>query len=198
LCGSEYALLRPEFLAWREYSQERRLDSEVKHLLINLGGVDKNNVTARVLRALEICDLPSDLTITVVMGATAPWLESVRYEASKIKWHTRIEVGVESMAEVMAESDIAIGAAGSTAWERCALGLPSVMLILAGNQRYVARTLDACGAAISLRVNNLERKLDRSLQTLILKRSDVSIRGMEQVDGKGCERINRYLNEIFN
>lgn len=197
LCGSEYALLRPEFLEWQKYSHERRQGCKVEHLLINLGGADKYNVTARVLRALKICDLPSHLAITVIMGAAAPWVESVRYEASNMRWPTRVEVGVENMAELMAYSDIAVGAAGSTAWERCVLGLPSLMLILSENQRYIARVLDDCGAAISLNVDNLERELDASLQKLILNKHTLFHRAIELVDGRGCERIRHHIYELL-
>ena len=60
------------------------------------------------------------------MGSTDPWIEKVRKQAKKLPWSTSIKVGVDNMSELMANSDLAIGAAGSTAWERCFLALPSI------------------------------------------------------------------------
>lgn len=134
LCGSKYALLRPEFAKWRDYSLERRKDGMLKHLLINLGGVDKDNITSKILKGLQNSSLPECCKITVVMGSTAPWIESVKAEAKTLPWETEVKSGVSNMAELMANSDLAIGAAGSTIWERFCLGLPSILIVIAENQ----------------------------------------------------------------
>lgn len=148
LVGTEFALLRPEFSALREVSLSRRqVNQSINRLLVSLGGVDKDNATGLVLKALHNCDLPSNLKIDVVMGAAAPWLTEVRLEASKLPYQTNVLVNVSNMAELMANADLAIGAAGSTSWERCCLGLPSLMVVLADNQREVASKLDSLGAA---------------------------------------------------
>jgi UDP-2,4-diacetamido-2,4,6-trideoxy-beta-L-altropyranose hydrolase/UDP-4-amino-4,6-dideoxy-N-acetyl-beta-L-altrosamine N-acetyltransferase len=141
LTGSYYALLRPEFAEWREYSLQRRREPQLKQLLITLGGVDKDNVTGKVLAALSDSNLPSDCHITIVMGKHAPWLEKVTTQAQQLPWSTEVKVDVSNMAELMANSDLCIGAAGSTTWERCSLGLPSIMLVLAENQRKIAHEL---------------------------------------------------------
>ncbi|RZJ22730.1 UDP-2,4-diacetamido-2,4,6-trideoxy-beta-L-altropyranose hydrolase [Acinetobacter sp. ANC 4216] len=150
--GPEYALLRPEFTEWREYSLKRRIKGDLKRLLINLGGVDKDNVTSQVLTVLQEADLPKDLEITVIMGNMAPYLEQVKDLASKMPRPTQVLVGVGNMAEVMANSDLAIGAAGSTSWERCCLGLPTLVMVLAENQSAGAKALYQ--QSISLIVNS--------------------------------------------
>ncbi|MGD9710315.1 MAG: UDP-2,4-diacetamido-2,4,6-trideoxy-beta-L-altropyranose hydrolase, partial [Halothiobacillaceae bacterium] len=71
LIGPQYALLRPEFAALREYSLQRRRRPEPRRLLITMGGMDQPNATGKVLEALKTCPLPSDCQITVVMGASA-------------------------------------------------------------------------------------------------------------------------------
>lgn len=114
LCGAEYALLRPEFSQWRDYSLKCRENSQLKQLLINLGGVDKDNITTQILIALKQSFLPSELKITVVMGGTAPWIKEVHQQAKDMPWVTDVVIGVNNMAELMAKSDLAIGAAGST------------------------------------------------------------------------------------
>lgn len=147
LCGSRYALLRPEFAALRPYSLQRRAQPQLRHLLITMGGVDKDNATGQVLAALRHCALPVDCEITVVMGATAPWRAEVERQAQNMPWPTRVRVGVSDMAKRMADSDLAIGAAGATSWERCCLGLPTILLVLARNQAVVAQGLERAGAA---------------------------------------------------
>lgn len=148
LCGVKYALLRPEFAALREYSLKRRTKPVLKELLINMGGVDKDNFTGAVLSALQNCSLPEDCRLTVVMGQTAPWLKNVQDLASSMQWPTRVLVGVDNMAQLIADSDLAIGAAGATSWERCCLGLSSIMLVVADNQLEVAKGLELAGAAL--------------------------------------------------
>ncbi len=149
LIGPRYALLRPEFAELREASLDRRREPfEPKRLLISLGGVDKDNVTGEVLEALKSCDLPADCHITVIMGASAPWLDTVRAKASELPWHCDVVVNVTDMARRMTQADLAIGAAGSTSWERCCLGLPTLMVALADNQVAIAHHLDEARAAI--------------------------------------------------
>ncbi len=150
LCGSQYALLRPEFAALRPHSLQRRARPALRELLITMGGVDKGNATGQVLHALRTCPLPVDCRITVVMGATAPWLEEVSTRAKDMPWTTRVLVGVRDMAKLMAESDLAIGAAGSTSWELCCLGVPNLLVCTAENQRTVSTALAAVGATVKL------------------------------------------------
>lgn len=151
LIGPRYALLRPEFLALREESLQRRKHSHLKHLVIALGGVDKDNVTGDVLKALCSCNLPADLRITVVMGPHAPWLKDVYATAALMPCPTQVVVNINNMAKLMADSDLAIGAAGGTTWERCSLGLPSLIIPIAENQRQGAEAMRQTGAALICR-----------------------------------------------
>ncbi len=122
LVGPRYALLRPEFAALRDYSMRRRAIPQLKHLLITMGGVDQADATGLALEALKDCQLPGGSHITVVMGPHAPWLERVQLLAAQMPLSTDVKVNVHNMAQLMADSDLAIGAAGSTSWERCCLG----------------------------------------------------------------------------
>lgn len=193
LCGSSYALLRSEFAALRPYSLQRRRQPQLKHLLITMGGVDKDNVTAQVLSALRCCPLPEGCEITVVMGATAPWLADVQQQAETMPWPTRVLVGVNNMAQLMADSDLAIGAAGATSWERCCLGLPTIMLVLAENQRAVAYGLAKAGAAVVLELNySFELQLANSIADIC--DSETKFMRMSQaartvVDGQGLGAV---------
>lgn len=197
LCGSQYAMLRPEFAALRPYSLQRRARPALRELLITMGGVDKDNATGQVLQALRTCPLPADCRITVVMGATAPWLEEVRMQAQDMPWPTQVLVGVSDMAQLMADSDLAIGAAGATSWERCCLGLPTAMMVLAANQRHAARLLEQVNAVRMLDLAaNLQKGLAEFIngiftsETLLAQLRDSA---SKVTDGKGCEHVADWL-----
>lgn len=147
LIGPAFALLRTEFAQWREYSLQRRVQPKLKNILITMGGVDQVNATGQVLEMLNSCELPSDLQITVVMGSIAPWLAEVQAQAQAMSNPTQVLLSVNNMAQIMSESDLCIGAAGGSALERCCLGLPTLVLILAANQQAGALALQAHGAA---------------------------------------------------
>ncbi|MGR7920566.1 UDP-2,4-diacetamido-2,4,6-trideoxy-beta-L-altropyranose hydrolase [Zobellella denitrificans] len=197
LCGAQYALLRPEFTAWREYSLRRRTAPLLHRLLITMGGVDKDNATGLILTALQHSKLPAECHITVVMGATAPWLEVVQQQAAHMPWLTTVKVGVNNMAELMANSDLAIGAAGATTWERCCLGLPTLMLVLADNQHQVACNLSKTGAITLIRdIPNLIETMLNMLNTR--EQQNNKLRTMSQsaasiVDGSGVKKIMKMI-----
>ncbi|WP_271910678.1 UDP-2,4-diacetamido-2,4,6-trideoxy-beta-L-altropyranose hydrolase [Vreelandella alkaliphila] len=192
LIGPKVALLRPEFAQWRVANLARCLQKpKVTRLLITLGGVDKDNVTGQVLEALNDCSLPEKCEITVIMGATAPWLDDVKIKANALSWPTEVVVNVNNMAQRMAEADLAIGAAGSTSWERCCMGLPTLMLVLAENQRDIAHALHKAGAAVCLGNAN-SSSWQFLLHQLIAKitmdssyRNDIASKAAEVTNGEG-------------
>jgi len=196
LVGAQFALLRPEFHRLRTFSLQRRANSSLGQILISMGGVDLPNATQAVLQALRHCPLPANCRITVVMGATAPWLNAVSAEAQSIPWPTEVVVNVSNMAERMAQSDLAIGAAGSTSWERCCLGLPTLMVTLAENQVAGATALQSAGAALWIGdVANIEQNLQplvaACLQEGALSRMSAAAAAI--CDGRGLESVVDYL-----
>ena len=196
LCGSNYALLRPEFAVWRSYSLERRQHNKLASILINLGGVDKDNMTTKILKALQNKSLPDSCSITIVMGSTSPWIEAVKQQAAVMQWRTVVKVGIDNMAELMANSDLAIGAAGSTSWERCCLGLPTIMLVLADNQQIIASALEAVGAARTFDINILEAEplaFDQVIKSVVPKMKEMSRATSKVNDGLGALRLSRFL-----
>ena len=195
LCGSNYALLRPEFAASRPYSLQRRVQPRLRQLLVTLGGVDKDNITPLVLMALRSCPLPADCEITVIMGATAPGLVDVQQQAKTMPWPTSVRVGVKNMAQLMADSDLAIGAAGSTALERCCVGLGTLLLVLADNQAAGAHALEKSAAALTVRS---PQDIPQVMQDLLQHDLPARLHSMAQAaaavtDGKGAERVAAHL-----
>ena len=197
LCGSQYALLRPEFAALRPYSLQRRAEPQLRQLLITMGGVDKDNATCQVLEGLRSCPLPADCRITVVMGTTAPWLAEVERLAHDMPWLTQVKVGVRDMAQLMTDSDLAIGAAGATSWERCCLGLPTIMVVLAANQYQVARGLEKAGAAVVIESKqgiacHLSSRLLPFIESPMLLKT-MSQSACDIADGRGIDAVIRHL-----
>lgn len=196
LVGSKYALLRPEFPQWRDYSLKRRARPSLERLLVSFGGVDKTNATCQVLRALQDSSLPADCRIAVVMGETAPWLKEVRELAEKMKWPTEVKMNVPNMAQLMADSDLAIGAAGGTTWERCCLGLPAIMVVLATNQRDIGLKLEQQQAVILLdKISDLKEAVGLICDSTE-KLANLSQTSRSITDGSGVETVLRSMEQL--
>lgn len=200
LIGPKYALLRPEFSEWREKSlARRRHQTELHQVLISLGGVDKHNVTGDVLDALETSSLSDSVGFTVVLGQQSPWFEKIQHQAARSRFDVKVKQGVTNMAELMSQADLAIGAAGSTSWERCCLGLPAIMLVLARNQADVASHLNELGAAVSVDASReitcyLALKLNMFQDKVFIENMvDIS---SALVDGRGVDRVVDSLNKV--
>ncbi len=192
IAGPEYSLLRSEFSIFREASLMRRAHSEVKKIMITLGGIDRQNTSGHILRVLQNCNLSSDTELVIVLGANAPWISEVRKQALQSKFPATVKVNVSNMAELMCDSDLAIGAGGGTSWERCAMGLPTLLVVLADNQRSSALALSQIGAALCIGTTDeldetLPIAIERSLKQENLKL--MSVRAANVTDGLGCERV---------
>jgi UDP-2,4-diacetamido-2,4,6-trideoxy-beta-L-altropyranose hydrolase len=190
LVGPNFALVRPEFAAGRSAAIARRRAGQATALLVSLGLTDVGAVTGRVVNALR--PVLGTHRAIVVVGAGAPSLPALSTLAQS---DTRIELHIETnaMAELIARADIAVGAGGSSAWERCVLGLPSVSLILADNQRENTLALAAAGATLAIEVNS---RLDEAVATAAsgLLGDDQARRAMGDAaaglcDGLGAERV---------
>ena len=199
LLGSRYALLRPEFSKLRHYSLMRRLKPKLQRLLITMGGVDKNNVSGGILEALDDCILPDNLIITVVMGRHSPWLTRIHQQASQMKRTTNVLVNVENMANLMAESDLAIGAAGSTTWERCCLGLPTINVMIASNQLFIAKELELATKVKAVKIKTLKADIKAFFKEVVLSKNllgEMSSRASTVTSGLGTSIVlNNLLEE---
>jgi UDP-2,4-diacetamido-2,4,6-trideoxy-beta-L-altropyranose hydrolase len=202
LSGPQYALLRPDFAILRPYSlQRRQAQPALRQMLITMGGVDQPNATGQVLQALKTCVLPADCSITVVMGLTAPWLQNVQKLAAQMPWHTEVVVNVNDMAQRMADCDLAIGAAGSTSWERCCLGLPTLMVVLADNQQLGAKSLQEAQAARLIGgVSEVATQLPLAVQAFTQDHwlMHMSTAASTVTDGQGIEKVLKALGVLID
>ncbi|NOQ81329.1 MAG: UDP-2,4-diacetamido-2,4,6-trideoxy-beta-L-altropyranose hydrolase [Methylophaga sp.] len=189
LLGSDYALLRPEFIHWRSYSLNRRKNPIIERILITFGGVDADNLSSLVLKVLEQYIFRSEIEISVVMGEGAPHINAVRTIASQSKYSIKTLINVTNMAEIMANSDLCIGAAGATSWERCCLGLPTLMIVIADNQRNIAQSLHEKESAILIE-SPLRENLLNAIKNLDISRMKLlSHNSSHLVDGQGVKRV---------
>lgn len=145
LLGPRYAMLRPEFALNREDAlQKRKKTSSVRKILVAMGGTDPFNVTDIVLQGIEMLD-NNDVEVTVVLGASAPYLGAVKERAKRSTLQIDVLSDVQNMSDIMVSHDLSIGSGGMTSWERCVLGLPSLTVVLADNQKSVLDALESIG-----------------------------------------------------
>jgi UDP-2,4-diacetamido-2,4,6-trideoxy-beta-L-altropyranose hydrolase len=142
LLGPRYALLRPEFAAARKTLRHR--DGRVRRIFVFFGGSDLSNETAKALEAIRLLNR-TEIVVDVVVGASNPKGDQIR-EICQGMPNTCFHLQVGNIAELMALADLAIGAGGTTTWERCCLGLPTLALVLADNQREIVEAMSAAGA----------------------------------------------------
>jgi UDP-2,4-diacetamido-2,4,6-trideoxy-beta-L-altropyranose hydrolase len=140
LLGPRYALLRPDFASYR---LRGRRAGDIRRILVFLGGTDPDNVTRKVVSALQRVPA-ADLQVHVVVGGTNPHRDDIeRLCAADARFS--YECQARDMAALMAESDLAVGAGGATTWERCYLGLPAIVVATGENQVRTNEDIAALG-----------------------------------------------------
>lgn len=199
LLGPKYALLRPEFSAARKSLPQR--DGHVRRILVFFGGVDPTNETEKALHALiSIFDQLVEVEVDVVVGGRNTHKEQIQNIcATHEGFHYHCQV--DNMAELMAAADLAIGAGGSTTWERCSLALPSITMIIAYNQRETTAAVAAAGAALNLGwyENVNEEVLAAAVSSLLQNASALREMGRQALSlfGDGSIEGGRALAEII-
>jgi len=191
LVGSRYVLLRREFLAWRSWKRE--IPKVAQRVLVTLGGGDFNNPTLNVIQALQRVDV-SGLETIVVIGASNSYTSALEAAIRQSQIPIRLIRDAKNMPELIAWADVAVSAAGTTIWELLFFGTPSLVLISATNQRYVAEQIgsegigESLGSVETLSVDTLAETIARLLRDQVL-RAKMSKRGKKLVDGIGVTRI---------
>jgi spore coat polysaccharide biosynthesis predicted glycosyltransferase SpsG len=134
--------------------------------------------------------------IQVVMGPFAPWINQVIEISRQMHWPTHVIQNPDNLAKLICTHDIAIGAAGTSALERCCLGLPSVNFVLAPNQRLSALALNATEAAHLIELqDDWQTTLHQFIGELMHQASRQTMRqvGMQITDGLGTERVAQEM-----
>ena len=146
------------------------------------GGADPTNETGKVLKALNLLNR-DDIVIAVVIGASNPFKNELEILTKRMP-NTACYFQVENMAELMAHVDLCLGASGSTTWERCCLGLPSIVIILADNQKDIAEELEKEGVIVNVgwHENVTEKDIKFAVENLL---KDLEKRKMISLRSKG-------------
>lgn len=143
--GPRYALLRTEF---DELGLVRIRDGSVKQLLVFFGGTDPGNHTLRIIDALRTLG-PLEFESVVVLGPAHLYRDVVHKRAINLP-RVKVLDSTDQMAHLIMQADLGIGTCGVAAWERCALGLPCLVVVSAENQREDAEILHRLGAVDNL------------------------------------------------
>lgn len=203
LClGPAWTLLRPEFAA--AHDRPRPAVGATRQVVILLGGADPHGHSFRLLDAVAVAagGLDPAPEVLLVVGAANPELEKLRQHAAGLPVRAGIRHDVHDMAELLAGADLAVSAAGSTAWELAAVGTPMIVAAQNRSEHGPAAALARHGAAIDL--GPLEA-LDLGAVTAAVtalagdpaRRRAMSAAGRRLVDGRGVDRMLALLAELM-
>jgi UDP-2,4-diacetamido-2,4,6-trideoxy-beta-L-altropyranose hydrolase len=194
LLGPRFALLRDEFRALRKKIKVRT--GEVKKILVFFGGVDADNYTSLAMQAL--LELKSKLQVDVVIGAQHPNREQIKRYCISHGFICHVQTA--QMAKLMTEADLGIGAGGTATWERCCLGLTSIVICIAENQKKMISDGAQAGFFYSVESkNNLVDVIRHHIKALIENPAlikHISDLGMHVVDGEGIDQVCTALNIV--
>jgi len=193
LLGPRYALLRPEFAAARD---RVRRGGTVRRALVSFGGADPCGATRLALEALAPL-VREGLALDVVAGRLNPDADALEARCRELPG-VRFRRHADRMAELMLAADVAVGAGGITTWERCCLGLPSLVLPIAGNQRALTAEAARAGAVLDLgpaeeaAAGRLREAVRRWMADPEAVRA-MSERAMALTDGRGAEIVAKEM-----
>ncbi len=184
LLGPRYALLRPEFLRLRPSAlQRRKAGGPVRRILVSFGGADPDGLSATALRAIaEVA--PAEVQVDVALGATPPEELGLPAIAADMPQKVVFHDFSANMAQLMHDADLAIGAGGQSTWERCCLGLSSIVVCTAENQHENAATVQREGAALITDANSVASALCQLLSEDV--RRDMALAALRLCHGDGA------------
>ena len=200
LLGPEFALLRPQFLELRERSLARR-DGSLQRILVMLGATDFGGLTPVVLEAIAAVNQTAH--VHIVVGPKVNWDRDFEMKSRRWPFPVTRHVWPANIAELMCETDLFIGACGSTVWECCCLGIPSLFLEVAKDQRSNGEALGSRGAAKILEVpqqgagKNLVFAISEMLHDVLL-RLRLGRNASALCDGEGAVRAAAILTAAID
>jgi UDP-2,4-diacetamido-2,4,6-trideoxy-beta-L-altropyranose hydrolase len=188
-CGPAFAPLHPDFPNARAAALARRVNAPVERILVSFGQIDVANATLQALDAIGEAGI--SVAVDVALSLRAPHLDAIR---GRISGAAKLHIDANEMPALMSAADIAIGAGGTTTWERCCLGLPAIALEIAGNQHQLLDRVQEAGALTNLGIAGPQsaKQISAALRDLTgnaEKRARMSAAAAKLVDGRGSSRI---------
>lgn len=196
LLGTRYVLLRREFRAAGR--PELRIPDRAGRVLVTLGGADPQNLTAAVA---EIFRGPraAEFEVVFVLGPNNPHQAEMEQVANQGQGRLQVQRNVANMQDWMRWCDIAISGGGSTTWELAFFRVPSILLIVAENQRPCAEFLRQQGACRVLDAArfSLQELADEFFTLAAAPAARARLAGQFSglVDGEGAPRVCRALGQ---
>lgn len=197
--GIKYAPLRTTFsnLPLKEISPA------VKKIIVLSGGTDPYDFLERFSEKILKSSLYETLEIIYVICGRyyKKYNELARKFGENSKY--RFFKAVEDLEQYMLLADVAITAAGVTAYELCAAGVPAITYVMADNQRKNAESFHKDGLmeyAGDLRTDPVLNKIVELLNGKYQDysyRKEVSNAMKKRVDGKGSEHVAKVLLDIL-
>ena len=204
LVGESYTLLSGKFIKRRQQYDTGIIErnfSSVKTVLVLFGGSDPLNLTSKFLK--HVAPTQRQLHYVVVTGGCNPYIPQLKELVSKSNANplsVDLLIDTNKMPDLVMSADIGIGGAGSASWERCILGLPSIVVPFEKNQLDVSNVLlkQQCAIVISADdfIKQATRQLNRILNCSKL-RSSLSLNSRRLIDGKGCIRLVSKIKEMI-
>lgn len=176
LLGEKYVMLRDEF---RDNCKVcNTINSKVDNIFVSIGGSDDNNFTEDIIKVLK--DL--DIKLHIIVGPGFIYNDRLKkYESYKVRLYYNA-----IMSNVMNKCDIAISSSGSTLYELCTLGIPTLGFVVAENQRTCAEYMHKLGVIKMITLNNLKSVMEGFDYNArrIMKNNMKNL-----IDGQGVHRI---------
>jgi len=195
LTGCNFALLNPSFRHYREQVSKPQSRPIRPKVLVSMGGIDQPNATLSTLQALSKITAERPF-VTVLLSPKAPHYGAVLAFCSlHSDWITHVDF-IDNMAELMLEQHIAIGAPGTTSWERACLGLPSIIVPLAENQKTISENLVKVGAAIRVNLNEINSRLVLEYNALLTHWASIREVSLGLCDGLGVFRVALCISDL--
>lgn len=194
--GPHFALLRSEFTQ-QSFSPSRV--KEKPQVLLFMGGVDEDNVTLRFLKGLHALRDRFDFSVDAVVGISNKGRLSIEEFSKKQDW-VNLHYSPVSMSQLMGQATFAIGAGGSTNWERFCMGLPSYILAVAQNQIQCSEDLRDLGLVYygGQAKDHTVETLAEALEGVFKEQPkwpEISQRVSKTVDGLGAQRVAEVIWE---
>ena len=191
--GPPYALIRDEF----DEVQPRQRSGVVDRILVYVGGGSKSGSVLRTIAlALESADFSE---ISVIFLASEEELN----EIADLVVRNQNFKGVSPMVDMpvlLDWADLVIGTCGTSTWERLLLGVPTMCLVTAENQRSDAELLAAAGATLNLGKSESLRMRDIVAVMMDLRESPSSVKAMSAAGleiMKGRVSARKELLDLF-
>ena len=200
LLASDYCLLRDEFRRLSgQAKQKRKNTKKINNILINFGATDHKCLTVKCIDIIQKLQFKGE--INILISSTCRWIDQLE-KLSGIFPNLTLHIDSKSVADLMLNADLAIGSVGTSSWERCCLGLPTIGIVVANNQKNIASQLARLSVMELTTIDDLNKSLlDYVISFDIKKWQDMSSAAFMVCDGLGAQRVkNTVLDshpEIF-